>query len=423
MNESKYRLQEKNSRKREEELVRYLLSGGHSYEEVLSHLSSEGFEITKPSLKKDKERLNQLGFSIYSRKGVLYLDSSNLPDRITPTRDAELDIISRQLAVLLLLGENGGLSYGRLLEILSDGFHMDWANEYILRTNILRPLKEEKLVTYDKKCQKYYSVFPGSMFGLPAEESVLFKLLNKNTALPQNVYDGILDCLLSDSFLFDEKKRTDLFRISKYMEQLRYIRYTSTVLSFSYRTNQGKIKEIPNFYIGIIAYSVERDIVYLIGRTTLSKGKASYQMIAASHILWETLAVSKNQSLFEKNSLDESYLESLRCEFSQMKDEMFVVSCDKPQEVQIEIDYSPEREKDFRLLALKRQNTASLSEEDNKMIYRDTIRGLGDFARFLRRYGNHVRDISKKPENTLRKQLLETANQALLRYREKGANV
>ena len=412
--------QEKESRKREEELIRYLSKGGHTYEDVLSHFVQLGYPITKASLKKDKERLNKLGFKIYSRKGILYLDNCSHLKIVTPSLDSSFEISVRQLTILLLLGMRGAMTFPEIREALTEEFDVGyWASDYIIRHNVLDPLRETGLIRYDRSKRLYESTFKGTLYEMPDEDSRLFQLLNGYYSLPENLYNTILSRLLADSFLLEEKERTDLARLPEYINKLNAFDYENNLLSFSCLTDKGKEQILPNFHVGIIAYSIERDCVYFIGRTSLSKNKHVHRVIRAGQILWDSLSLSTNNPQFQAEIKDPDFLKKIHSEYAQIKKEMFVVSPDPPQTIQVEIDYSKERLQDFTALVERRSQTASLTENDKTILYQDTIRGLGDFARFLRKYGDSVHVVSADENNPLKKQLRLTATQVLQKYEEK----
>ena len=58
-----------------------------------------------------------------------------------------------------------------------------------------------------------------------------------------------------------------------------------------------------------------------------------------------------------------------------------------------------------------------MAEENAGYIYEDDIRGLNDFARFLRKFGSSV--YVREPEE-LRKTMVFSLNRTLEKYREEG---
>ena len=97
-----------------------------------------------------------------------------------------------------------------------------------------------------------------------------------------------------------------------------------------------------------------------------------------------------------------------------MYDEMFSVSTEEPVHVRVCFDNTFSiKEKLMRLL--RRRRFATLTEQDGALYYEDTLRGIADFAHFLRQYGKSAR--VEAPEE-LKTMMVDSARLLLERYRE-----
>ena len=94
---------------------------------------------------------------------------------------------------------------------------------------------------------------------------------------------------------------------------------------------------------------------------------------------------------------------------------MFSISTGKPFEVEVEFDHVFGILNKVKRLSEKRKHTSKVICINQKIIYRDTIRGLQDFAVFLRRFGRSCKVI--KPVELI--QLMDTSiNRSLTRYEQ-----
>ena len=107
--------------------------------------------------------------------------------------------------------------------------------------------------------------------------------------------------------------------------------------------------------------------------------------------------------------------------YLRMAEEMFQISVDPLVHVKVEFQDFGNIGLKLENLLRKRKNAKLYSCTDGKFekgyIYEDDIRGLNDFARFLRKFGSSV--YVREPEE-LRKTMVFSLNRTLEKYREEG---
>lgn len=402
---------EKKNQLRKIEILKLLKKGNCSANDLLSALDKNGLETTLPSLKKDIISLKNDGYTIYSRKGLYHLELTEEEadlgtDGILNNSERGLSLLQFQYESLLLISEEP-MSFSGIAENINE-------SAYSIRRNVINVLKDNSLIYYDEDHKKYEYSYPLHLYHLPPKDHLL-KLLSERLNLPKSIYELSINHLSSEFFAQKENARSELYNLPKYIKYLNKYNYKQTPLSFSYKSEKGKEKLVNFFLVGIIAYSVEKDEIYLIGRTRPSKNNPTFELIKPSSIDWNTLTVSSNIINFNRCiEKDQIYLNTIRKDFSEIKNEMFLISAEKPRKIKVEIEHSPKTEKEFFALQEKRSNTASVYiSDDGYIVYEDTIRGTGDFAKFLRKYGSSIRVIQ---DEQLQKRMKETAERAVSNY-------
>lgn len=398
---------EKQNQKRQEEILMFLQEGEKSAEEILDHFEDMGIRISLPSLKKDMCALRKNGYEIRSRKKKYYL-SGTAPEGpyISHNRNDYRDIQAQFLVLQDLQdGEKGYQDLNYLENTI--GFSSGY-----MHANVLGALKSDGLITFNSK--KYSRNFQYFITELPDQNS-LFEILANSLSLSKKATDLAIKRLTSEYFIDSEKERSILYEMPLYMKTLKQAEYTKSPVSFRYAGKNNKMITVNCFLVGIIAYSVENDEIYIVGRTTLSPNKKQYLTVKASSVVWDSLDKSSQLKNFQKycsNRID--YLEQIHLDFEQIKHEMFAISPEEPRHIKVKIEYSKDREKEFTILTNNRSETASLEKDENgDLIYTDTIRGMSDMARFLRKFGASV---SVLEDDTLKTQMKKTAENVLKEY-------
>ena len=194
-----------------------------------------------------------------------------------------------------------------------------------------------------------------------------------------------------DSSLFNQE--TDNFR--KYD----HINFSNYAVEITYKDKDNNILTI-TLYTGFITYVEEKNTIYIVGE---EKGNDEYYpIIIADSII----------SIVQTNLKNTRYFD---VEFKKIYTEMFSISTGKPFEVEVEFDHVFGILNKVKRLSEKRKHTSKVICINQKIIYRDTIRGLQDFAVFLRRFGRSCKVI--KPVELI--QLMDTSiNRSLTRYEQ-----
>ena len=395
---------EKTNAVRQEMILKLLREKPCCREEILEYLSKVGFEISRDSLKKDLGTLRKSGYEIHSRKGLISIteDRENEKYLLHPRkyyRDATAQFL------LLKALQDKPLKYAEMPPL--------GITEYFMRRNVLNPLKADGLVL-EEKGKIYKNTAPFRILDLP-DEDTLFYLLSHRIKLTKRIFDVTIKRLAFDEYIDTERDKSILYDMPSYISALKKVDYTKKPIAFSYRGSKGQIHDVDFFLVGIVAYSAAKDEIYLLGRT--APKKETYKMVKAASIDWNSVKVSPQIKNYYKDAeKDPMYLDNIRSSFEQMKSEMFVISPDSKEYVEVLVKYSEERMKAFLHLAAKRNITASIEiVENGDFIYRDTIRGMSDFAKYLRGFGSAVTVIKDK---RLQKQMITTAEEVLKNYGE-----
>ena len=180
--------------------------------------------------------------------------------------------------------------------------------------------------------------------------------------------------------------------------------YKEKELCVIFTTNAGR-EIVRNINVGIIVYAVETTRIYLIGENTWSRGPADENGERNNIVI----PMDSIVSITEGNKVNTSYNTP---KFHQIYREMFQISAEKPMDVRVRFEnYTFIRDKIERLCAAR--ETAHMEIVDNEIIFTDRIRGKGDFARYLRRFGRSA--IVEQP-GQLREDMINASKKILALY-------
>ena len=418
----------KKASQRQDTIISILSSKSLSMAELLDALKEKGISASEPSIKKDIFSLREKGYVIVRSKHLITL---NNPDHTAQLSISNLDSSRIPTYILqFLLLKILSTECLTLQEIHESNPLFDTVSEYDLRCNILGPLLENYLVEKVPGTWKYSNCYKYVMEKLPQNESIILPLLDNKHDFPISIYKTAIKALeyRSNYYISNKKEISTFYKISEYLSQLQKVNYSKNPIRFEYLSSKGNNETVNFFYIGLIAYSADKDELYIIGSSKITKPK--YEMFSASSIKWDSLKVSDNINNFKKIATKE-YLNSLKKDFSTIKDEMFDISCDKPQNISIKIKASNKNIKEFEHLSACRSKTASLKyvyedgtsflvkqlKSNHKieyLLYNDTIRGIGDFAKYLRGFGDSIVVLS---DEKLKSQLISTADRVIENYK------
>ena len=206
-----------------------------------------------------------------------------------------------------------------------------------------------------------------------------------------------------ENYIVYGKKLDGLSSIAKQLKMITAHNYQNKVLQIRYRTRKDGERSVL-FAIGMLLYSVEKDVLYLVGEEYFQKNNAQkhpYSIIKTSSIMQieETIVI---HSCYHSDY------------YMQLFDAMFSISVEPPVNVKIEFDIVPNLniERKIRYLA-KQRKYATYEIIENKIIYTDTISGLDDFAVYLRRFGRTAHVIEPP---ALKDKMRDSIAQTLHRY-------
>ncbi|MBR5179524.1 MAG: WYL domain-containing protein [Lachnospiraceae bacterium] len=348
-------------------------------------------------------------------------------------------------AILLLCGLTAGENS---IDEISEGKF----DEYIAsRSTVFRSIKPYLADNHLIEKRHGY-ITPSSIYmtSLPEDYSDILKFaahcLSQKEHGGQEVYEQALRYLYGRNLVFRSKQDYMLTKIPFYMQTLENNLADMKPVSFIY-----KGKPINFFFLGFVAYSIDKDIIYLIGRTKTTR--TDYKVFKADELDWDTIRITEN-SLFEKTIKDhgKNDINKMKCFFRKLQAEMFDVVEDSLQPVKVRIRYSAESDDDLRQLYLSRKRQwesfdmdmafIRVSEEEKKhnvprikyldrdknelkgesihksveyIEYSDEIRGISHFSNYLRRFGDAVEVIGN---DKLKAAMVSGAVRALEHYKE-----
>ncbi len=418
----------KKANKRQEAIISILSSKSLSMVDLLAALKEKGISSSEPSVKRDIFSLREKGYDIVRSKHLITLYNPEHTAQISISNPDSSRTPNYILQFILLKNlSNKSLT---LQEIHESNPLFDTVSEYDLRCNILGPLLDNNLVEKVPSTWKYRICFKYGIEELPKNGSVLLSLLDRKQDFPISTFKTAVKTLefRSNYYTSNKKELSTFYKISEYLSHLQNVNYSKNPVCFEYLSSKGRIETVNFLYIGLIAYSADKDQLYIIGSSKVSR--PNYKMFSASSIKWDTLKVSDNVNNFKKIATNK-YINSLENEFASIKEEMFDVSCDMPQNISIKIKATKKNIIEFEHLSANRSKTATLKYvyEDGSsyfvkqlksnskleyLLYNDTIRGIGDFAKYLRGFGDNIIVLS---DEKLKSQLISTAGRVIENYK------
>jgi len=193
--------------------------------------------------------------------------------------------------------------------------------------------------------------------------------------------------------------------------------FTEKELLVTFRTNAGRevLREIS---VGIIVYVVETARIYLVGENTWKGQENAPQDQENTPQGQEHTPQRKNRVIIPMDRII-SVSEGIRAntcynspEYHRICREMFQISAEDPMKVRVRFENYPFiRDKIERLCSARK--TARMEIAGNEIVFTDTVRGKGDFARYLRRFGRSA--IVDSPEE-LRGEMINASRKILSLY-------
>ena len=173
--------------------------------------------------------------------------------------------------------------------------------------------------------------------------------------------------------------------------------YKTKAIAVTYRTGSGK-EQSNEICTGLLHFSKNKDTLYLLGRNIRNQKIVN---IKVSEIQAATRLEVQN-SEYDSDEMNQIYREMFDSTYE-----------DGLHEVKVLVRKHAQVQDKFRQLA-KIRTDANIEElESGEVIYTDKLRGLADFAAYLRQFGRSC--VVQAPES-LKKSVINSANRVLERY-------
>lgn len=229
------------------------------------------------------------------------------------------------------------------------------------------------------------------------ELEILYRLIQENSAgyvyqqtlkeIAEQIQDAMQYKLLYDKQAFSphnitmEKKWVSDTVMNTLVQILGKVDFRSRIIRINYEGPDGQIMQ-RKIAAGMLLYSIDHVKVYMLAK--------EYFADAGEEIT--ILDIQKICAAIETEQKNTCYLSA---EFFEIFDEMYSISIEPCQDVEVIFDdIFNIREKIERLAGSRK--FATVSAENGKLIYRDRIRGINDFAKYLRSFGMSCRAV--KPD-------------------------
>lgn len=227
------------------------------------------------------------------------------------------------------------------------------------------------------------------------------KNLYQKTCLLLGTIDD--DTAYSNHFLVYGQKISGLSSVTEKLQQITRFDYRHKVLQIDYTTKRGKDISIL-FAVGMVIYSAEKDILYLLGSELTDDADMQ-------NLLHTIIDVSDITRVEETDIRHSCYKADF---FVKSFESMFSISLEESANVKVEFDRVANVERKINYLKSQRVN-AAIQVTESKIIFTDTVSGLADFARYLRRFGKSAHVIEPP---ALKDKMRQSAERALARYGE-----
>jgi len=220
------------------------------------------------------------------------------------------------------------------------------------------------------------------------------------------MYIGIItkDTPSFQNYLVYGKKQETFGVIASKLDIFRDIDFKNIIVKIKYLTKKQELISV-DFATGMVIYSVEKDNIYLMGKSINRENADNCNTIINIDQICSATPTATKHLYYHSE-----YYRSIF-------DTMFSISTENAVKVVVEFDREANVERKINYLQMQRKKTASISEntENNRIIYTDTICGLSDFAGYLRQFGRCAHII--KPDE-LKEKMAFTIKRTLERYEE-----
>lgn len=231
----------------------------------------------------------------------------------------------------------------------------------------------------------------------------VYKKINRLLDDPEKISEAD-EATFEKNFIVYGKKHTAIPKAADLIRRLNKLDYRNKAVRITYRTKSGN-ELTTTALIGMIVYSVDKDRMYLYGQ----ESPTSEYPNAALHITFD--------SILEISGSNEENKHYRSPEYTRMFETMFDISSEEERNVRIEFDNLPyiKAKLDNLLKQRKKYACLSFSDDKSKIIYTDTVRGLDNFAVFIRQFGKSAYVL--EPQE-LRDKIKNSIKLSLEQYKE-----
>lgn len=438
------------------EILKKLLERPYTYEELSSLLMQ-----SVRNVKNDIKALQESGYEISKhKKGVGYIISEdkkneyrkslegsetgsgkNKETRKIVYKHVVSEGVEKLIIILTLQKSKGGLSFDDLFDEYI-GF-ADESSIFILSTEERSRFYKNKKETIRARCTELVS--DGfinydenlRVYSIPKNAPVLmnidmdtvdeylyairafgatYALGNKLKSVEEKLALISGETLRSEdsNYIIIGSKINNNPRISECLKMFEDIPYDKYAIKMIVKGRTVTIK------VGLMVYTADKDKLYIIGKS----GKEKYRIIDTEEI-----------GVFDKKGETELAIEVLKDtpndiyqseEYIRIYAESFSLSAEPLEHVVVEVKDFGNLKHKFTVLKNQRNRlecrgdmlSAKIYQKDSEtFIYEDNIRGMSDFAKYLRRFGRSVKVL--EPES-LRKMMLDDVARLEEMYRKEG---
>ena len=214
-----------------------------------------------------------------------------------------------------------------------------------------------------------------------------------------------LGSVSSPNYLTYGKQHEMLEEINQWMKKLSDSSYAEKLIRITYKTKAGQRLTIL-FQTGLVIYSVEKAKLYLLGKEYTEEP-------ALTEKYNSIIDMSRISTIENTDFPNDSYRSTT---YQHIFSEMFSISLEEPLMVKVRFDLEANVKRKIHYLKQHRSGASiTYFPEENQLEYQDTIRGLGDFANYLRQFGRSVHVIEPA---SLKDKMNFSIDRTLSRYEE-----
>lgn len=410
-------------KKRQNDILMRLEKGGSASIQELMEITG----TKERTLKEDIKSLRDAGNKI-ELKG----DRVTLLEEVMDVAEHSSSAVARQVAVILQLGENPGLTKDEIVENLIENMDFEVSDDSrqkdSVRKNLendLDKLSESGMIRLEGK--KYF-MSPMTNSISKYQDRVLVAIYQKIMTSGENspyssvlyvIAEKIADLMRYRLYDNDPQKkvsslqiRDNKAKIDKYREtalKLFAQPFKERKLIIKWKTKKEELGEI-TLSVERIVYSCESGKMHLIGVSDNAWNIWDKTPIDIADIT-EVETTDLENKIYNNKRINEILAESV-----------VIDTKEPPHEIETEFDNTKEILEKVKQLANTRRATAQTKIRDDKIIYKDTIRGVRDITKILRKFGSSCRITkdsykhSQNPSKDLKRIMYESAKGTIERY-------